>query len=221
MREIESASGISTFLKCPQAFKLLKLDRVPVAEQPKVEFGKWVHVQLENYFKEEGMNRVAVHQDVLSFLNSVNGYLDERSDSIIETEKTFNFELYGQKFTMIVDAITKKGIAIDYKVTASPGFYQCFMSYQAKIYNLGFEKLGLPYRYVFLLLEIDKKTQKFKNLILDPQVTSDFANVENKWHIAQILRLMKLCHDKGLYPPAYNNCEKCFAKDSCEYYEGF
>ena len=220
-REKESPSSISTFLKCPYSYKLSYIDKVSSVTTAKVENGKWVHKQLEEWAKaKKNSIKFEPHKGSSKFIEAVEKFLIDNNDEIVEVEKHFVIEISGQKVQIFIDALTKNCLSIDYKITGSPGFYKNYHSYQNRLYSYILRELGFDYKFLYLLLETNT-TGNFKELHEDWSVITDLEMLETEKYFKQIMSLIKNCYDNGVFPPSYNSCASCFYKKSCPHYWGF
>lgn len=213
MRELESPSSLTLYIKCPYAYKLSYLDKCRQDEESDaLKFGLFIHKELE--FKDERV----VHPKAKEFVDSVNEYLDGQETNIAETETEIYFEVGGQSFRTRVDAFTHEGVPLEYKVTKSPMFFTSVVSYQIKAISLGLHSQGITLSPVYLLLQHYK--QKFRKLI--PHIVP-FQLSKIKEYREQIAGYVEQIHRSwasNTFPPSYNGCFNCNYKKQCKYFFG-
>lgn len=226
VREYESASSIVRFLGCPHSYKLKYVDKiVPSYKQCKknMDFGGEVHRWMEKI----GNNRdyTGVPDIIRPYIESLHKYLDEDDDEIIMTEWEMIFKLNNKNIKLIIDAITKKGKALEYKITKSPQWYETQLSYQLRIYSLALQQASIDAQPVYLLFENkeNKETGEFEFKKLHPHypATTDIQKDTWKMEINQYITFIDDCHHYGIFPPTLINCGRCEYKADCENYSGF
>lgn len=205
----QSSSSLSTYLKCPFAYKLNYLDGIKGKPTAKMEYGSWI---------EEQIFSPKPHKDAKAFIDAFHEWLGD--DEVIETQKHIEFQLGSYKYQGFLDFVTAKGIAGEIKVTGSPAYYQSLISYQTRIYSLGLKKLGYYLRPEYLLFEIDSK-QKFKTLHLSQIVTTNLLDDESSSFLDQVCHHIEEDEKVGIFTPSYNGCGQCLWKDNCEHYFGY
>ncbi len=207
MRDYESISSLTTFQKCPYAYKLSYIDLIPATVPAKLEFGRWVHKQIENFLKGNDY-----HEDAKPFIHALK---DNLGSEIIAIEKEFYFDIEGITLKGIIDAESIESI-FEFKVTSSPGYYISSISYQLKTYSFISKK-----QPIYLLFEIDKRKQSLKKVHKEYIPITQMAIEEHIKHLQQIIKMLKSCYENNTFPPSYNNCATCFYKDKCSYYFGW
>lgn len=213
-RDYESISSLELFLKCPKAYKLSYIDNLQGETSEAVEFGKWVHGQIEKWAQGE-----EPHPDALPFINALKEWLEKENLKIKEAEKEFKVWVNGYQFKGVIDAITDKGIALEFKVTTSPDNYKTKITYQTALYNYYLKQENK--QIVYVLFEIDKKTREFKKLHIEyPAVTEILVNKRINELIA-IVDMIKACRENIQFPPSFSGCSWCFYKNHCDDYWGW
>lgn len=213
MREFESASSLTTFLKCPYAYRLSYIDGAEFESNETIEYGRFIHKELE---------LDSLSPEVLPFKAALQVHLNNTDDKIINRELRLTFQIDDQPLQAIIDFKTQNRVFGEMKVTGSPGYYQSHLSYQVRLYNLALaanEQPGFIGKY--FLFEIDKKTKKFKELHVVDNFETNLGQVESLNQIRAIIRMLRECQKEDTFPPSYNNCYQCGYKNSCQFYAGF
>jgi hypothetical protein len=227
IREYESASSLTRFLGCPYSYQLKYIDNViPTYRdtQKNIIHGSAVHKSLDKFGKTKDLDSVPEpHKDYAMALSK---YLDKHDDEIIETEKEIVVDLNGHKIFCIIDAITKKGKALEYKITKSPQWYENQLSYQLRIYTLALKKANIEATPVYLLFEnainkYDDNLYKLKKLHVHYPVATEIRVETFEREVDHFLKFMSTCYLESIFPPILNNCGKCDYKNDCENYSGY
>ena len=155
MRDYESISSIETFLKCPMAYRLSYVECVPAKVSPQVEFGKFIHSQLERWAKNE-----PVHDSAIPFIKALENFLEEEGLIILSPEHEFKIYIDGQQFKGVIDALCNNGVALEYKITSAPDNFKNKISYQLALYSHYLRPRNL--KLVYLLFEVDKNFNLIK-----------------------------------------------------------
>lgn len=219
MREYQSVSSLSTFLKCPEAYNLRYNHGVKGKVNEKVEIGSWIHEQLENYPN--------CHEDAEDFKLALQDYLERTDDEIVEREVRLKHNINGQDILIIIDALTKNGVFIDYKVTTAPNFYIFSSSLQMRLYSYVLNELGMNYKPKYLLFEYkigQKNNKPFPKLI---KLHEDYIPIttlmkeKSRQDALTIVKMIEMCEDRENFPPSMNGCGTCFYKEQCDYYSHY
>jgi len=200
-----SFSQINMFLQCRHAYKLSYIDKMPSVVGPAVEQGKWVHQQLEDFPNHDP------EADV--FVAKLVEYLDKTGDEIIQREQFIEFDIAGIPFRGVIDALTKLGYIFDYKITSVPSSYANKIGYQLPMYRLALGK-GKP---KYLLFKVAGKEREFKALLVQEAVLTDEVLERKVKYISRIVEMIELCKEDGVFPPSYQDCNRCFMKAHCPY----
>jgi len=80
VRDYESVSSVETFLNCPRAYYLSYVAKLPAKVSPAVDFGSWVHKELERFGRGED-----THPEALPFIFSAKIGLWEDSNRSLKT----------------------------------------------------------------------------------------------------------------------------------------
>jgi len=226
VREYESPSSLVRFQGCPYSYKLKYVDEVEPSyrdTKANMEFGSRVHKWMERIGNKR--NYGGIPEAITPYIEALHNYLDEDGDEIVETEQTIYYKLRDKKMKFIVDAITKKGKALEYKITKSPQWYENQVSYQMRVYTLALRQAGWEIQPVYLLFENkeNKKTGdfEFKKLHLRYPASTDIQKECWEKEIYFYLCLIGAAHSNDVFPPSLINCGKCEYKADCENYVGF
>ncbi len=207
MRDYESASSISAFIQCPHAYYLGYVKGIRTPSSPAMEHGSDIHKQLE-LMPEHG-------DHAQEFVDAMDRYLEKEEDVLLHREHKFEFELDGKKFMGIIDAITEKGFIIDYKITTAPSNYAGKVGYQLPLYKIALEE-GVPR---FLLFKVSRGDRNYEKLLVHDVKLSDSLLSLKKKYILRIVEMIEMCNKDGIFPPSYSNCNTCFYRRHCEYYD--
>lgn len=206
-----SYSRLDTFLKCPYAYYLNYVKKMPSAVSPAVEHGRFVHEQLDLFAQSKPYDMKAK-----KFVEKLEQYLEKTNDSIVEAEQRIEFMINGYNFVCVIDAITKNDIIIDYKITSNPSFYANKVGYQLPLYRAAVGK-GDP-RY--LLFKVAGKDRKFAELKVQTVALTDELLKEKTDFATKVMEMIEMCAESGYFPPSYQGCNQCFYKQHCYYYTG-
>jgi len=225
-RPYESASSLVRFQGCPYSYKLKYVDKIePSYRDTKrnMEFGSRVHKWMDRIGNKR--NYGGIPETIAPYIEALHNYLDEDGDEIIMTEQTIYYTIKDRKIKLIIDAITKKGKALEYKITKSPQWYENQISYQMRVYTLALRQAGLEVQPVYLLFENkeNKLTKKFdfKKLHTHYPASTDIKKEMWEKEILFYLKFIEEAHLYGVFPPSLINCGKCEYKADCENYNGF
>lgn len=209
MPEKLSATGISMFAECPNAYRLKYLYGFEMPSTEDMEFGKYVGEQI--------VKPILKDEKLRDYWNALHGYLAETNDEIIETERHFEIEINGQVYHGYFDFVTRNNVVGEIKITGSPLFYLAKMSYQIQLYNIAARD---EYKVNYILMEKDKDNS-FKKMITSLQFMTDLGAYASIEHIQKITEQINSCEKDDVFPPSYSNCHRCGFKQHCSYYYGF
>jgi RecB family exonuclease len=178
---------------------------------PAVEHGRFIHEQLENFGK--GLDYDAKAK---AFVKKLEKYLEITEDEIVKTEEQVKFMIDGYNFVCVIDAITKKDIIIDYKITSAPSNYANKVGYQLPIYHIALGK-GTP---KFLLFKVAGKERKLAELQVQEVALTEKLIEDKADYVSHIIRMIEMCVESGQFPPSYQGCRTCFYKAHCPFYVG-
>ena len=204
---------------CNYAYYLRYIEKAPQKTTKKMEYGSWIHKQLE----------LAPYNDksIQEIVDKVNDFLKEDDDKIISKEKEFMLKIGDYKILMIADVITKNGKIIDYKATENPAYYTNLISWQIRCYSAVMHQKGLNYKPVYLLIEYKQRMKDKKEYFEPINIHSEFvpitelANIEALKQIETVFKMIDVCYENQSFPPSYNGCGRCFYKENCQYYFGY
>lgn len=226
-RPYESASSLVRFLGCPYSYKLKYVDKLKPSyrdTEKNMEFGSLVHKWMEKIGNDRDYKNIP--DIILPYIKALHKYLDEEDDEIIMKEQNIFFELGKyKKMKLVIDAITKKGKALEYKITKAPQWYEHQISYQMRIYSLALRQVGIEAQPVYLLFENkeNKETKEFEFKKLHPHYPASTDIQKEVWEgeIRYYLKFIDEAHKLGIFPASLINCGKCEYKADCENYNGF
>lgn len=211
----QSASSITTYLKCPHAYELKYVFCLTPETTEEMEYGRWLNDEI---LKPDCDEKAKPYREALL------QWLAENDDEVIDQEVKIEFGFNGYTFLGYLDFLTKKRRAIEMKVTGNPGYYQNFISYQLEIYELGFLTLNHPYWGIYLLFEKDKRKGKegdFRKLHQCNNAITPLMKNETIDHLTFICQQIEKSYQQHIFVPTYNECHKCLMKKHCNYYWGF
>jgi len=188
-----------------------------------MEFGNRVHKWMDRIGNKR--NYGGIPEMIIPYIEALHKYLDENDDEIYKTEQTIHYKLRGRKIKLIVDALTKNGKALEYKITKSPQWYENQIPYQMRVYTLGLGQAGFGFQPVYLLFQnkstIDVDNFEFKKLHIHYPVSTDIQKGVWEDEIEYYLKCIEQAHNQGIFPPSLVNCGKCEYKADCENYSGY
>jgi hypothetical protein len=210
-RNYESVSSIELFLKCPKAYKLSYIDDLKGETTEAVELGSWIHQQIERWVKGE-----ETHPDSYPFIDALKDWLKQEELRITESEKEFKVWVKGYQFKGVIDAITDKGVALEFKVSSNPDNYKNKISYQVALYNYFLQDKKI----VYVIFEVDKKTKQFKKLHIEYPVLSELLVKKRINELITAVDMINACRENIQFPPSFSGCQWCFYKKHCDEYLG-
>jgi CRISPR/Cas system-associated exonuclease Cas4 (RecB family) len=170
-----------------------------------VEIGTEIHGLLERYPE--------CPEEIQEFSEALEKFL--KDDEIIAAEKTLNYKIGKHSFVSKIDALTKKGYIIDYKITSAPSYYGRKVGYQLPMYRIANGE-GQP---VYLLFKVNPRNRReFITLIIQESHLSKDLLKRKKKYIARIVEMIEMCKEDGIFPPSYSDCNRCFYRHKCPYY---
>jgi len=212
-RDYESVSSIESLLSCPRAYYLNYIAGLPAKVSPAVNFGSWVHKELERFGRGE-----EVHPDALPFAVALQEFLEKEGLKIRQVEHEFKVTLQGQTFKGVIDPICNGGVALEYKITANPDNYKNKISYQLALYSYYLRPQNI--QPVYLLFEIDRRDNSFKELHVEYMPVSDLLIHQRIRELLTAAKLIRTCREECCFPPSWNACRWCFFKEYCDEYLG-
>jgi len=212
MRDYESASSVETFLTCPRAYYLSYVAGLPPKVSPAVDYGKWVHKELERFTRGED-----IHPDAAPFVEALKQFLEKKGLKILQAEHEFKVYVEGQAFKGVIDAICSGSIALEYKVTANPDNFRSKISYQLALYSYYLRPQEI--QPIYLLFEVDKEG-RFRKLHVEYVPVSDLLIHQRIRELLTAVKMIKACREECCFPPTWNNCRWCFYRDACEEFLG-
>lgn len=209
-----SFSQLNCFISCPQAYYLHYIKGVQSIVNENVTAGAKVHEELEHYPE--------CSEDVKEFSDALGKFL--KDDEIVASEESFYFKINGHDFIAKIDAVTKEKYIIDYKITSAPSYYAKKVGYQLPLYRLAVGE-GSP---VYLLFKVSRTKNKetgetdikFLQLFVQEVDISDDLLERKTKYISRIVDMIELCKTDEIFPPSYNDCNRCFYKHACSYFGG-
>jgi CRISPR/Cas system-associated exonuclease Cas4 (RecB family) len=213
-RDYESVSSIETFLNCPRAYYLSYIAGLPAKVSPAIEFGSWVHKELEKW----GRGDDNIHSDAVPFVTALADWLRGEGARIKAVEHEFKVVVKGQAFKGVIDAICDNSVALEYKITTNPDNFRSKISYQLALYSYYLKPKDI--KPVYLLFEIDRQTRAFKKLHIEYVPVSDLLIHQRLNELLTAVKMIKACREECCFPPSWNGCRWCFYKDYCEEYIG-
>lgn len=190
-----------------------------------MEFGSLVHEWLDK--KGNSRDYSDVPDQIAPYLKSLHSYLDIHKDEIIASEQEYECSLGGKRVKIIIDAITKNGKALEFKVTKSPQWYENKISYQLRIYMLALYKLNIKASPVYLLFETrhkntpEGKVFEFSRLHDYYPPSTDIQKEQWESEISHIIKYIDGSHNDSIFPASLINCGRCEYKADCENYSGY
>lgn len=220
----QSASSLSTFLKCPHAYQLRYLDGVEATINDDIEYGQFIHKELE-----KGLPIDETNIDARPYQAALNDWLSINNDRIVERERHIKFSLGHYNFQGYIDFVTENGIAGEMKITKSPGYYTSHIGYQILIYNIALKQEAPWNLGAYFLFEIDKRinkssgetTRSFKQLHVSENIVTDLGLSEGEGRLCQICDMVEICEKSAIFPPSFNSCATCLYKGACDHYQGY
>jgi CRISPR/Cas system-associated exonuclease Cas4 (RecB family) len=219
-----SASQLDRFMTCPHSYEISYYRGIKTEGNKFTEFGSGVHEALEKFYSEDAYNQIDPKH--FGYLNAVQRWLDKNDDEIIATEIEMEFKLGKWTIYGFVDAITKKGYIIDYKITSAPSRYKSGLHYQLPLYILGMEAMGYgALKPAYILLKRDSDF----NFVGNKGGEVDFysPNIPKKrlkkieTMILSVLENMDRDWESGVFPyKTADHCKMCFVRQHCEFYSG-
>lgn len=219
-----SASQMEKFMTCQHSYEISYYRGVKTEGSKYTEIGRKVHKALEEFFHEDHYPQI--EPDMFPYIKAVDELLRENGDEIIETEKEINFEIDGNRVHGFVDAITKKGYILDFKVTSSPSRLKNGLPYQLPIYKLALEEMGYgSLKPAYILLKRNAALEfvgdkKGKAEMYAPNITKGMMK-EIKKNLSSILGEMDRSWKSGVFPyKTGEQCKNCFVSHYCKFYNG-
>ncbi len=211
-RDYESVSSIETFLSCPRAYYLSYVAGLPAKVSPAVDYGKWIHRQLEAYGRGE-----TPHQDARPFVEALKAFLEKEKLKIKQVEVEFKVHVQGQTFKGVIDAICDGGVALEYKITRNPDNYRNKIGYQLALYSHFLRPHSI--QPIYLLFEVDKEG-RFRELHVEYVPVSDLLIHQRIRELLTAVKMIRACREECCFPPSWNGCKWCFYKEVCDEYMG-
>ena len=211
-RDYESVSSIETFLSCPRAYYLSYVAGLPARVPAAVDYGKWVHKELERWARGE-----EPHPEAWPFVKALQGFLSNENLKIVQAEHEFKVSLQGQTFKGVIDAICTGGVALEYKITTSPDRYRSKIPYQLALYSYYLRPRKI--QPVYLLFEVDRDG-RFRRLHTEFVPVSDLLIHQRLRELLTAVKMIKACREECCFPPSWNGCKWCFYREVCDEYLG-
>jgi RecB family exonuclease len=212
-RDYESVSSVETFLNCPRAYYLSYIVQLPAKVSPAVDFGSWVHKELERFGRGE-----EIHPDALPFTMALKEFLEKEGLRIRQVEHEFKVHLEGQIFKGVIDAICNNGVALEYKITSNPDYFRSKISYQLALYSYYLRHQNI--QPIYLLFEVDRQNNSFRKLHVEYMPVSDLLIHQRLRELLTAVKMIKACREECCFPPSWNGCKWCFYKAVCDEYLG-
>ena len=230
-----SASSLNLFLRCPYAYYLKEIEKVPPSFTDKVFVGKLVHKTLENYFnhkkQEQDTNASLIDflddsykeltsSSEISITKALN-YKDESVDYLkqyesiaktlapLEVEKEIQLEIAGVNITGYIDLLTVDRKLIDFKTTTQKTIkLSSEYKMQLSIYSL----VNIANSY-YLHYITSSSFKEFKIKPLKHSFIYEIIETFNNAYLSGAFTPSGLTHPYA--------CQYCAYKEQCKFYKDF